>query len=148
MTSTQTQAEANKEIVRRYRAIHNTNDLDALDEIVAADLVSHNMLPGLPPGLAGAKMAHQGFMAAFPDSRTATVDLIAEGDKVVERSTLQGVNTGSFLGAPPTGRTIHSSSISIYRIADGKIVEHWGEHDGIGVMMQLGLMPTPGQPAS
>jgi predicted ester cyclase len=145
MTIQQTQEEANKAIVRRYREAHNTNNLDALDEIVAADLISHNMLPGLPSGLAGGKMAHQGFMAAFPDSQTTIEDLIAAGDKVVERSSLRGTNTGSFLGMPPTGRAIQSSSISIYRIANGKIVEHWGEHDGIGVMIQLGLMPAPGQ---
>jgi predicted ester cyclase len=145
MTSPQTQAEANKAIVRRYREAHNTNNMDALDEIVAADLISHNMLPGLPPGLAGGKMAHQGFRAAFPDGQTSTEDLIAEGDKVVERYSFHGTNTGSFLGAPPTGRPVQSSSISIYRIVNGKIVEHWGENDVIGVMVQLGLMPAPGQ---
>ena len=145
MTTQQTQAEANKAIVRRYRQAHNANNLDALDQIVAADLIAHNMLPGLPPGLEGGKMAHQGFMAAFSDGQTTTEDLIAEGDKVVERYSFRGTNTGSFLGAPPTGRRVESSSISIYRIANGKIVEHWGENDVIGVMVQLGLMPAPGQ---
>jgi predicted ester cyclase len=144
MTSQQTQEEANKAIVRRYREAHNANDLSALDEIVAADLNAHNVLPGLPPGREGGKMAHQGFLAAFPDGQATTEDLIAEGDKVVERYSFRGTNTGSFLGAPPTGRTIQSSSISIYRIANGKIVEHWGENDVIGVMVQLGLMPPPG----
>jgi predicted ester cyclase len=145
MTSQQTQEEANKAIVRRYREAHNANNMAALDEIVAADLSAHNMLPGLPPGLEGGKMAHQGFLAAFPDGRTTTEDLIAEGDKVVERYSFRGTNTGSFLGAPPTNRPVESSSISIYRIAKGKIVEHWGENDVIGVMVQLGLMPPPGQ---
>jgi predicted ester cyclase len=148
MTTQQTQAEANKAIIRRYREAHNTNNMAALDEIVAADLVAHNMLPGLPPGLEGGKMAHQGFLAAFPDGRTNTEDLIAEGDKVVERYSFSGTNTGSFLGAPPTHRPVASSSISIYRIANGKIVEHWGENDVIGVMVQLGLMPPPGQAGS
>jgi predicted ester cyclase len=145
MTSPQTQAEANKALVRRYREAHNTNNMGALDEIIAADLISHNTLPGLPPGREGGKMAHQGFLAAFPDGQTTTEDLIAEGDKVVERYSFRGTNTGPFLGAPPTGRPVQSQSISIYRIANGKIVEHWGENDVIGVMQQLGLMPTPGQ---
>jgi predicted ester cyclase len=148
MTSQQSQEEANKAIVRRYREAHNTNSMDTLNEIVAADLISHNMLPGLPPGLEGGKMAHQGFLAAFPDGQTTTDDLIAEGDKVVERYSFRGTNTGSFLGAPPTGRPVQSSSISIYRIANGKIAEHWGENDVIGVMTQLGLMPAPGQAPS
>ena len=148
MTTQQTQAEANKAIVRRYREAHNTNNMAALDEIVAADLNAHNMLPGLPPGREGGKMAHQGFLAAFPDGRTSTEDLIAEGDRVVERTSFRGTNTGSFLGAPPTGKPVQASSISIYRIANGKIVEHWGENDVTGVMVQLGLMSPPGQPGS
>jgi predicted ester cyclase len=49
------------------------------------------------------------------------------------------------MGMPATGKPIRTGSIAIYRLADGKIVEHWGEHDGLGVMMQLGLMPAPGQ---
>ena len=51
-------SEQNKAIVRRYREAHNTNQLDQLDEIVDANLISHNLLPGLPPGLVGGKVAH------------------------------------------------------------------------------------------
>ena len=136
--------EANKALVRRYRAVHNTNKLDTLDEIVAKDIISHNSLPGLPPGLEGGKMAHFAFLESFPDLRAATDDLIAEGDKVVERYTVRGTNKGSFMGAPPTGKKFEVSSMSIYRIANGKIVEHWGENDANGLMMQLGLAPQMG----
>jgi predicted ester cyclase len=136
--------EENKAIVRKYRAAHNQNKLDALDAIVAQDLISHNALPGLPPGLAGGKLAHQGFVAAFPDGQGTTEDLFAEGDKVVERCITRGTHTGPFMGAPATGKKFEIESISIYRLANGKIVEHWGEHDGIGLMMQLGMMPAPG----
>ena len=94
MTDQQAHLEANKAIVRRYRELHNRNDLDALDAIVAADLIAHNQLPGLPPGLAGGKLAHAGFLAAFPDGVTTTEDLIAEGDKVVERVTFTGTTVG------------------------------------------------------
>jgi steroid delta-isomerase-like uncharacterized protein len=141
MTSQQTQEEANKAIVRRYREAHNTNNMDALDEIVAADLISHSSLPGLPSGREGGKMAHQGILAAFADGRTTSEDLVAEGDKVVERFSFRGTHTGPFLGAPPTGKIIQASGISIFRIVNGKIAEHWGENDGLGVMAQLGLMP-------
>jgi predicted ester cyclase len=148
MTSQQTQEEANKAIIRRYREAHNANNMDALDDIIAADLISHNTLPGLPPGREGGKMSHQGFVAAFSDGQTTSEDLIAQGDKVVERFSFRGTNTGSFLGAPPTGKVVHATGISIFRIANGKIVEHWGENDVIGVMVQLGLMPPPGQAGS
>ena len=135
--------EENKAIVRRYRAIHNSNQLDGLDQVVAQDIISHNALPGLPAGLAGGKMAHQGFLAAFADVQFTTEDLIAEGDKVVERYTARGTHTGPFMGAPATGKKFESSSMSVYRLANGNIVEHWGENDATGLMVQLGLMPMP-----
>ena len=64
--------EANKVLVRRYREAHNTNNLALLDEIVAADIKSHNGIPGLPSGLQGGKMAHRSFRAAFPNGHVTT----------------------------------------------------------------------------
>jgi predicted ester cyclase len=139
--------EENKTIVRKYREAHNQNKLDALDAIVAQDLISHAALPGLPPGLAGGKMAHQVFLGSFSDLQTTTEDLIAEGDKVVERYLTHGTHTGDFMGAPPTGKKFEAETMVIYRLANGKIVETWGLNDVQAVMMQLGLMPAPGQPA-
>ena len=136
-------AEENKAIVRKYRAAHNQNKLDALDAIVAQDLISHSALPGLPPGLAGGKMAHQAFLGAFPDTQTTTEDIVAEGDRVVERYTARGTHTGDFMGAPPTGKKFEAETMVIYRLANGKIVETWGLNDVQAVMMQLGLMPQP-----
>jgi predicted ester cyclase len=139
--------EENKTIVRKYREAHNQNKLDALDAIVAQDLISHAALPGLPPGLAGGKMAHQIFLGSFSDLQTTTEDLIAEGDKVVERYLTRGTHTGDFMGAPPTGKKFSAETMVIYRLANGKIVETWGLNDVQAVMMQLGLMPAQGQPA-
>ena len=145
MTSQQTQSEANKAIIRRYRQAHNQNDMAALDEIVSADIISHSALPELPAGREGGKMAHQGSLAAFPDGRTTTDDLVAEGDKVVERFTFVGTHKGDFLGIPATGKQVKVTGMSIFRIANGKIVEHWGENDGMGLLMQLGVLPAPSQ---
>jgi predicted ester cyclase len=137
-------AEENKAIVRRYREIHNSNNLAALDQIVDANIVSHSGVPGMPPGLEGGKMVHNMFLSAFPDSQVTTDDLIADGDEVVERFTFRGTNKGSFMGAPPTGKQVTATGMSVFRIANGKIVEHWGENDSLGVMQQLGLVPMPG----
>jgi predicted ester cyclase len=137
-------AEENKAIVRRYREIHNSNDLAGLDQIVDANIVSHSGVPGMPPGLEGGKMVHNMFLSAFPDSQVTTDDLIADGDEVVERFTFRGTNKGSFMGAPPTGKQVTATGMSVFRIANGKIVEHWGENDSLGVMQQLGLVPMPG----
>jgi len=145
MTSQQSQTEANKAIIRRYREVHNQNNMDALNEIVAADLIAHSQLPNVPPGREGGKMVHQGSLASFPDGKTTTNDLVAEGDKVVERFTFVGTHKGEFLGIPATGKQITVTGMSVFRIANGKIVEHWGENDAMGLLTQMGVIPAPGQ---
>jgi steroid delta-isomerase-like uncharacterized protein len=137
--------EENKAIVRRYREAYNANNLDALDQIVAKDLVSHSLLPGLPPGLEGGKMAHRIFLQSFPDSQTKSEMMIAEGDKVFELYTSHGTHKGEFMGFPATGKKYEISSMVVYRFANGKIVEQWGLNDAQTLMMQLGMMPMPGQ---
>lgn len=138
-----TQSDQNKDIVRRYRDAHNNNQLDLLDAIVAADLISHNMLPGVPQGLESGKMIHRGTIASFPDNHVTTEDLIAEGDRVVERWTMTMTHTGEpFFGVPASGKKVTTTGTSIYRIANGKIVEHWANMDFLGVMQQMGMVPA------
>jgi steroid delta-isomerase-like uncharacterized protein len=135
--------EANKELVRRYQEAHNSNNLDALNEIVAEDLLAHNLMPGVPHGLEGGKVVHQMAVAAIPDFHATIEDLIAEGDKVVARMTFSGSHTaGPFMGIPPSGRRFSFGAIAIFRIAGGKIVEHWGEEDSLGWLQQLGAIPA------
>lgn len=88
-------------------------------------------------------MVHQGVIASCPDLQTSTEDLFAEGDKVVERWSMDMTLTEEpFLGAPANGRHVQVTGTSIYRIADGKIVEHWANMDFLGVVQQLGLAPS------
>ena len=132
--------EANKEIVRRYQEIYNSNQLDRLSEVLSEDLLTPKIMPGIPQGIEGAKVAHQMMVAGFPDYQTVIDELIAEGDKVVARITMTGTNTGTFMGIPPTGKFISFTGIYIARIANGKIVEHWGEEDGVSLLGQLGVL--------
>jgi len=137
--------EDNKKIIRKYREAHNTNNMDLLGEALAASFVAHNMLPNVPQTLEGAKMLHQGNLAVFPDLQTRTDDLFAEGDMVVERWTMTGHHTGApfFVGnLPASGKKIEVGGINSYRIANGQIVETWGDMDFAGVLQQLGLMPA------
>ncbi len=134
----------NKAVIRRYREAHNANNLDALDAIVAKDVISHNALPGLPPGLEGGKMAHKAFLVPFPDIQTKTEHLVAEGDKVIEWYSARGTNTGEFMGMPATGKKFEIASVVVYRLANGKIVETWGLNDGQSLLQQLGMLPMPG----
>lgn len=136
--------ETNKALIRRYREIYNSNQLDPLSEILADDFTPHNLMTGMPPGLESIKQVHQATIAIFPDLHIATDDLVAEGDKVVERWTQTMTHTGApfFIGnLPASGKAVRVSGCSIYRIQDGKIVEHWAEMDFAGVLRQLGLMP-------
>jgi steroid delta-isomerase-like uncharacterized protein len=131
--------EENKDIVRRYQEAYNTKDFEALAEVLAADVITPNIISGMPPGIEGAKAVHQKTLLGMPDYYTTIEDLIAEGDKVVARVTMTGTHTGNFCGIAPTGRRVNLTSIYIVRIAEGKIVEHWGEEDGVAVLKQLGF---------
>lgn len=136
--------EENKRLVRRYQEIYNSNNLDALLEVVSEDLLTPNILPGIPSGVEGAKVAHQIMLAGFPDYQTTIEDLLAEGDKVAARIRMTGTHTGNFMGIPATGKQVSFTGIYIARIEDGKIVEHWGEEDSVSLLTQLGAMPKMG----
>jgi len=132
--------EENKNIVRSYQEIYNSNDLDRLTEVVSEDLLTPNILPGIPHGVEGAKTAHRIMLAGFPDYQTIIEDMIAEGNKVAARIKMTGTQTGEFMGIPPTGKEVSFTGIFIARIANGKIVEHWGEEDGVSLLQQLGVL--------
>jgi predicted ester cyclase len=130
----------NKEIVRRYQEIYNSNDLHRLDDVVAVDVLTPKIVPGLPSGLEGAKAVHRMAVAGMTDFHTEIQDLLGEGDKVVARVLITGIHTGDFFGIPATGKHVAFTGIYIARIANGKIVEHWGEEDGVSLLQQLGVL--------
>lgn len=136
--------EENKAIVRRYQEIYNSNQLDALTEVVSEDLLTPKIMPGFGDGLEGGRNIHKTTLIGMPDWHTEIEDLIAEGDKVVARIRMTGTHTGDFYGIPATGKRIEFTGIYIVRIANGKIVEHWGEEDAVSLLTQLGVMPKIG----
>jgi steroid delta-isomerase-like uncharacterized protein len=100
----------------------------------------HDPGPGTAPGLAGTKQTLSMYHAVFSDLRVTAEDMIADGDKVVVRLTMNGTNTGEFMGLPPTGKQVTMSGIEMFRLADNKIVERWAEFDMMSLMQQLGVM--------
>ena len=82
-----------------------------------------------------------GWLAAFPDTHVGVEDSLTTGDKVVGRFTYTATHTGAFLGIPATGNRIAMRSIDIWRVRDGKLVEHWDELNLLEVFQQLGVIP-------
>jgi len=85
-----------------------------------------------------------GHSSRAPPGYHVVEDLVAEGDKVAGRVTAYGKHEGELFGIPRTGKDIRVSGIAIWRIEDGKIVEHWHETNQLGLMQQLGVIPSPG----
>jgi len=71
--------------------------------------------------------------------------MVAEGDKVVARLRISGTHQGEFLGIAPTGKQVTFTGIDILRIAEGKVMEHWGNVDELGMLQQLGAIPESGE---
>ncbi len=131
-------SEANKEIVRRYQDGYNRNELDVLDELLDPNWTSNAWPQGVPQSIQMAKESHQMMLAVFPDVRYETLDLIAEGDRVVQRWVFRATFRNEFLGLTPTGKMIEGGGISIFRIANGRIVEHWAYAGEFDLLDQVG----------
>jgi len=128
----------NKEIVRRFSDdLWGRGDFAAADEVLAADVIEHNPLPGQGAGRDGHKQVVAVFRSAFPDLRVVTEDLLEDGDRVALRWRAEGTHRGDLMGMPPTGKRVVLTGIEILRVAGGKIVERWAEDNGQSVLAQL-----------
>jgi predicted ester cyclase len=141
--------EANKAIVRRLveEGINQANESVFL-ALLSPEVVDHYTRPGLPPGREGWNRYRKQFRAAFPDGRWAIADIAGEGDLIAARASFTGTHQGELFGIPPTGRQVTVSAIYICRLAGGKIVERWANSDELGMLRQLGAIPTPEQVAA
>lgn len=137
--------ETNKAIVRRYveQVVCEGHD-DLVEEFMAEGIELHGT--GLAPGLAAMEKWVVMLAEAFPDRQVSIDDVVAEGDKVVVRTTLNGTHQGEMQGIPATGNPVSQPSISIFRMSNGKIVEGWFAADNLSMMQQLGVLPA--QPAA
>lgn len=141
-------SEQNKHLVRRsVEEVWNEGNYAVVDELVASDFVIHASTPDEEVhGPEGAKEYFRMLRQAFPDIHFTIEDQIAEGDRVVTRWTARATHAGAFKGIPPTGVQGTITGIDIDRIANDKVVECWTNLDELGLMQQLGVIATPGQP--
>ena len=129
--------EENKAIVRRlFEQAVGKGNLEVVEELVTADYVDHTPWPGSPPNRDGLRQGMAQVRSAFPDLKLEIKDMIGEGDKVALRLMSTGTHKGEWAGIPPSGKRVSTTSISIYRIADGKIVESWDINDAAAQLVQ------------
>ena len=138
--------DANEAIIRRWlEEGWSQGNLSIADKLIDPNFVVHGAGGQVvPSGPDGARQLVAAWRTGFPDGRMTIDDLFAEGDKVAIRMTWTGTHTGSFYGYAATGRPVTVTSIGIDRIANGKIVEGWGEVDMVGLYQQIGVIPRSG----
>jgi steroid delta-isomerase-like uncharacterized protein len=141
-------SEENKALARRSWEVVTQESLntleDALAEVYADDFILHEA-GGVFVGIQGLAQFVSMMRSALPDLRITIEDDMSEGDKVVTRWIAQGTHQGELMGAAPTGNQVTATGITIHRIEEDKIVEEWSNWDALGVMHQIGAVPSPQQ---
>jgi predicted ester cyclase len=134
--------EENKAIARRWNEeLFDKGNPDIIDELAHPDYVSH-------PGMSSHEAFKQSAMqmgSVLSDWSITLEDLIAEGDRVAFRWTAHATHSGPYMGVQPTGKQITLMGITIYRIADGKVIEDWHVANELGFQKQFGVTPDMSQ---
>lgn len=139
----QAQSQQNTMLVRRaVEEVWNRGNLAVVEDIVSSDIVIHMSHENIH-GPDGIKQFFSMLREAFPDLQFTIEDQVAEGDRVVTRWTARATHSSAFQGIPPTGRQVSLTGIDIDRIVNGKVVECWSFADDLGLLQQLGAIPTP-----
>jgi steroid delta-isomerase-like uncharacterized protein len=132
----------NKALVRRlFEKGMNEQDDSVVDEVLSAGFVNHDM-PAPSPGPEGFRQVLGMFRAAFPDMKVNLEEVLGDGDKVVTRGAFTGTHKGEFMGVPASGASINIKFIDVWRIEGGKATENWVRLDLLGLMQQVGAVPS------
>jgi predicted ester cyclase len=119
-------------------------NVDLADELYSPDYVTHSVGPDIAPTRDGLKLFIRALREGMPDLQCPVEEVVAEGDRVGGRFSLQGTHLGPLLGIPPTGKRVHAGVMVIARFdGAGKWVEDWASWDQLGMLQQLGVVPTP-----
>jgi steroid delta-isomerase-like uncharacterized protein len=134
----------NKDVVHQIlEKFWNAHDLAAADELIAPDFINHDPVSPGVTDREGLKAYAGALFFAFPDFHVTIDDEVGEGDKVAKIWTVHGTHKNEFQGIPATGKFITVKGITIYRITDGKLVELTWAYNMLGLLQQLGAIPTP-----
>jgi steroid delta-isomerase-like uncharacterized protein len=136
--------EENKSIANRFAQAWTAGCLHVVDELADPDIVVSYPIPPEPMrGRQQFKAFLTGLFAGLPDAEVTVDEMLAEGDKVACRWTMNGTHKGTLFDIPPTGRSVQISGFTFYRIADGKVIEETGMGNTFGLMQQLGAFDAP-----
>ena len=118
-------------------------NVDLADELYSAEYVTHALGPQFAPTLEGLKMFIRALRQGLPDLRCPMEEVVAEGERVAGRFSLQGTHTGTLLGIPATGQQVNAGVMVVARFDErGKWVEDWACWDQLGMLQQLGVIPA------
>ncbi len=135
--------EQNKHVVRQYIEAFNRQDTERLGQLVSSTNQSFQF-SGMPSSMDWnrTKQFFAAFWSAFPDLSAKIEEMVAEGDKVAIRVINTGTHKGEFQGIPPTGKKVSFGGRDFLTLSDGKIVEQRASVDMMGLMQQIGAIPT------
>jgi predicted ester cyclase len=134
---------SNKAIARRILEEEISKRNFALTaELVHPDFYDHTNPPGMERGHAGHQAIINLFHSAFSNMCWAADDMIEEGDRVAVSTTFTGRHTGEFFGVPASGADVVVKGVHVMRFKDGKLIEHSGANDDLGLMRQIGAIPA------
>lgn len=136
--------DSNRDLVLRFYKAFDDRTLDRALDLLDPNFVAH--LAGMPEPLdrEGFEQFGRSFYTAFSQGQHVFNEIIAAGDRVVTCGTFTATHLGAFQGLPPTGKQISLAVMHIDRVENGKIAEHWGQGDALGLMQQLGVVFVPG----
>jgi predicted ester cyclase len=137
--------EQNKATMRRMPLeVFEQGRLEVVDEICGPDIIEHGTPPpGIPQGREGIKAIASALRKGFPDIKFTIDHQIAEGDFVASYLTVSGTHKGEIFGMPATGKHATWAEAHFVKLINGKMTEHWGVTDQLGMLRQLGLAPAP-----
>jgi steroid delta-isomerase-like uncharacterized protein len=129
-------------VIRRYfEELFNRGKVELVAELLAPDYVNQSTAsPAQSRGPDGVVDVVLALRRAFPDLEYQILDLVEGDSAVAVRTRMTGTHLGDFFGAPPTGRSIDVTQITIERFRGNRIVEHHRLTDELTLLKQLGLV--------
>jgi predicted ester cyclase len=135
--------ETKKMIDRIPLEVFNNNNFGLIDEIVSTNYVDRTPQPGIVPTREGFKKLATELKTAFPDLRYTIEDSLESGDTIVHRLSASGTMKSDFMGMRATGKHATWTEIHIGKVVNGRLTEHWGVADQLGMLVQLGVVESP-----